>query len=160
MQAKTKMSIKKQEKPEKPDRSESQPAGDGELFLKILKSNPKLTINGLDENGDVSFDVPFKQIGITKSDLEVHQHILRTTFFANFVGEFLIRQNIRDFIKILTGMNPNAYANVVNNWDHKSMGLGIKNSEAFRFKFDVGLLQQILTEDVSHLLSKTLVASS
>jgi hypothetical protein len=138
----------------KADLIEREGGVDIDLLSRILRSSLKVTIEGMDDKGDIFFFVPIKSIGLTKSELSASSSIIRTRFFTDFVGELLIRYNIDDFVRYMLEMvDPNQYLMLVSRTRHDHFGVFIlEEEEALRFQFHISFLQQILSEDINRVV--------
>jgi len=127
---------------------------DTEILTRILNSPLKVTIEGIDDKGDIFFYVPVRSIGLTRSDLMNASSLIRTRFFTDFVGELLIRYNIDEFIRHMgESVDPNQYLSMVSRIRHVQFGLFIlEDEEALRFQFHISLLQQMLSEDINRMI--------
>jgi hypothetical protein len=125
-----------------------------ELIARILESPMKVSIEGIDDKGDILFYVSLRHLGMTKADLTNYLRLICTRFFTDFVGELLVRYNIDDFVKYMSeSIAPNQYFAMVDSTRHGGFGLFILDGEdAFRFQFHISFLQQILSEDVNHII--------
>jgi len=120
-------------------------------FLNIKKYN--IHIESVNDDGDVVFSTLQKDMGISDEDVK-NSTIIKSNFFANFVGEFLVRANFNKFLKIMLKTNPNEYRKLVCGFNHKNFGMliGAKN-KFFKFQFHISLIQSILTEDLNNIVS-------
>jgi hypothetical protein len=117
-----------------------------ELFSKIIVS-PSSEINIVEkcsEEGDVIFEVPMRSIGIPYDVLVDYKDEIVSDWFANFIGELLIRENINKFAKIITELG-DGYFTKVNSSNHVRFGNRIWKDK-FIFTFHISLVQKILTE--------------
>ena len=122
---------------------------DEDLIVRIVKANPEITVEGMNNEGDVLFSVMAKNIGTHQSEIS-SSPITRTCFFVNLLGELLVRKNINIFASILIDLDPKAYDSVVNCFNHRNFGMVMTDitNGTYRFQFHVSLVQSILTEDV------------
>jgi len=129
-------------------------SNDSELFLKIFKNkNCEIKIDPMGKDGDVVFSLSYKAMGLIDEDIKKYS-IIRSNYFANFVGEFCVRKNINKFLKILLEMNSEEYRKVVCGFSHKNFGMSVcSKSKIFRFQFHISLIQGILTEDFNNIIS-------
>jgi hypothetical protein len=119
-----------------------------ELFGKIIVS-PSYEINIIEkcnEEGDVIFEVPMKSIGIPYDVLVDYKDEIISDWFANFIGELLIRENINKFAKIITELGDD-YFKKVNGSNHVRFGNRLWKDK-FIFTFHISLVQKILTEKI------------
>jgi hypothetical protein len=135
-------SIKKddtQNKPKKTSRFK-------ELFMSIAKSDPEIKIiDGCDSEGDIHFEVLVSTMGLDYNNLLKYKPEISSDFFVNFIGEYLVRENIERFIRVAEELKDEYYG-VVNKYEHKKFGMKIIRDK-FMFIFLVSLIQNILTED-------------
>lgn len=131
-----------------------QVSNDSEIFVKIFGSDHSgIKTELLGKDGDVVFSLPQKSIGLTDEDIKKYA-IIRTNYFANFVGEFLVRKNINKFLKMLLDINTDEYRKVVCGFNHKNFGMFVcAKSKTFKFQFHISLVQSILTEDLNNIIS-------
>jgi len=128
-------------------------SNDGELFLKIFKNSIfDIKIEPVGKDGDVIFSLSQKSIGLVDNDIKKYP-IIKSNFFANFVGELIVRKNINKFIKTLLETNPEEYRKVVCGFNHKNFGMFVcSKSKTFKFQFHISLVQGILTEDLNNIV--------
>jgi len=122
-----------------------------EALVRVIQSTPKIEIESVHPNGDVMFKVNLKDLGLFKQDFECP--FVRTRFFVNFVGEFLVRSNVPVFADILTGLDPSMYNKIVSGCKHTDFGMFLdKNKKTAKWQMHISLVQQILTEDFDRIL--------
>jgi len=129
-------------------------SNDSELFMKVLaKESFDIKIEDAGKDGDVIFSLTQKSIGLTDDDMKKYP-ILRTNFFANFVGELIVRKHINQFVKTVLETNPEEYRKVVCGFNHKNFGMFVcSKSKTFKFQFHISLIQSILTEDLNNIIT-------
>jgi hypothetical protein len=124
-----------------------------DLFVKILKSEPEISIEDVSPNGDVIFSATIGDLGLSQDDLK--QPIMRSRFFVNFIGELFVRGNISLFADILTGFDPGMYEKIICNCRHTDFGMYIDNTHKLvKWQMHISLVQQILTEDFDRVLDE------
>ena len=116
-----------------------------ELFSKFIVSDSNIKVEEV-IGGDVTFSVSFKDIGLGCQDLQKLRTEIYSYLAVNFMGELLVRENIDSFAKILTKINKEKYADIVNGYEHRKFGLKIIRNR-LHFCFHISLVQSILTED-------------
>lgn len=122
-----------------------------EALVRVVQSSPKIEIESVHPNGDVMFKVNLKDLGLFKPDFE--HPFMRTRFFVNFVGEFLVRSNVSIFADILTGLDPSLYNKIVSGCKHTDFGMFVdKGKKTAKWQMHISLVQQILTEDFDRIL--------
>jgi hypothetical protein len=126
---------------------------DSEVFLHVLKSKPKIDIVHFSKSaGDIAISVRQEDI-LSEKYLKEKNFIIRTKFFANFIGELLVRQNIEKFINLLVKIDANSYNKVVCGFNHRNFGMSsCDRNNAFKFQFHISLIQDILTEDINRMI--------
>ena len=111
-------------------------------------SSPVITkIHQGKEKGDLFFLIPVSNLGINPIFFSKYQYELFSPFIINFMGEFLIRENISMFAKVLTELKSEDYISIVNSYRHKRFGMEIRDNNII-FYFHASLIQRILTEDI------------
>jgi len=122
-----------------------------DAFVKVLGSCPKASIEDVCSDGDVVFSVPLSDLGLTSESLALTP-LSQTDFFANFVGEYIVRKNINQFADVLYSIDPQIYEEVVCAEEHTGFGSVISKNTIMRFSMHISLVQQILTEDFKKVL--------
>ena len=80
------------------------------LLEKLISHRPQIKhIGKRNEKGDISFAVTMADLGITPTIYKEHRKVLFSIFFANIMGELIVRENIDKFSEILTHMAPEEY---------------------------------------------------
>lgn len=145
-----KMSSIKRKDPENDHLKENQ-SDENAFFKSILESSPQIKIVTLKPDGDFIFSAQISDFRINPEDFEKNT-IAQTVFFANFVGELLVRRNLQDFVVLLDQLDQKTYDQMINNYQHKHFGMR-RNPEdgSIRFVFHSSLIQDILTEDMVNL---------
>lgn len=117
-----------------------------EIIISIISSDPKPIINVVQADGDVTFHIKLKECNISKEDCT--NSLLFTRFFVNFIGEFLVRQNIDIFASILIGLDHALYQKMVCTCSHHDFGMIIgPKFSTMLFQMHISLAQSILTEE-------------
>ncbi len=120
-------------------------------FISILESSPRIKILSLKPDGDFVFSTQISELGLTSENLE-KEPIAQTVFFANFVGELLVRRNLQEFVSRLDQLDQKTYDQMVNHYQHKHFGMRrLPEDESISFVFHSSLIQDILTEDMVNL---------
>jgi len=122
------------------------------LFTKLLKKKKyNIDIEKVTKEGDIIFFIDQKALGLLDQDFKKYP-ILKTNFFANFMGEFLVRHNINEFTKIILNIPPSEYNNIVNKFNHRNFGMFYQQTnQIFTFQFHVSLIQNILLEELEKI---------
>jgi len=117
-----------------------------ELFINIANSEPIIrNIKDCDEEGDICFETLIDSMGLNYNDFLKYKDEISSDFFVNFVGEYLVRENMDKFIKIMENLKEKYYS-VVNKYEHRKFGMKVVRNN-FIFIFHISLIQRILTED-------------
>jgi len=116
------------------------------LLKIIIPCCPEIQIFDRKDDGDIKFSVTTEGLGISFENYIKYKSEILTDFFANFLGELLVRENIDRFLDILTNIDSEDYPSIVNGYEHKRFGIKIYQDK-FIFTFHISLLQSILTED-------------
>ena len=113
----------------------------------IMTSNTSnIEILGINDTGDFKFVIKTKDMNLTPDIISKYRNSILTDFFANFVGEFAIRENINIFANILVNISDKDYNLMVNEYSHQKFGMEICK-DYFVFMFHASLVQSIITED-------------
>ena len=129
-------------------------SNDSELFLKVFGSeHSNIKTEDIGKDGDIIFSLPQKSLGLTDEDMKKYP-ILKSNFFANFIGEYLVRKHINKFLKMLLEIDSGEYQKTVCGFNHKNFGMFVcAKSKTFKFQFHISLIQAILTEDLNNIIS-------
>ena len=119
---------------------------DFEALLK--KHNAEIEITDeCTEAGDVTFEIPMKSLGLEYDIYLKYKKDICSDFISNFMGELLVRENLNQFAKILTGISHESYPSLVNRFEHRKFGMDVIKGK-FSFVFHISLLEDILLEDL------------
>jgi hypothetical protein len=122
-----------------------------EVIVAVASSNPKIEVESVHPDGDVVFIMKLKDLGLLKTDLE--NQFMRTRFLVNFLGEFVVRDNLAIFATILTGLPPTEYEKIITNSRHTDFGMVFDRlGGIIKFQMHISLVEQIMTEDVGRIL--------
>lgn len=117
-----------------------------DLFSMIIKSTPEIKINECNNEGDITFEVLMRSMGVTYDVLVNYKTEISSDFAADFIGELLVRDNIGKFVNLMRNLKNN-YSDKVNSANHRKFGMTIYK-EKFVLTFHISLVQNILTEDL------------
>jgi hypothetical protein len=118
-----------------------------ELLSLLVKSTPKIvSISDCEENGDMSFVIPLKELGMTADHFTKYNKEFFSNYIVDMLGELLIRENVHLFANHLTGLKTDYYVSAVSRSIHKRFGMKIEKG-FMTFYFHISLVQDILTED-------------
>ncbi len=116
-----------------------------ELLQAVVSSTPRITIDAVQADGNVAFHVLLRNCSLTKEDCSAP--VMETAFFVNFMGEFLVRENIYKFAAILAGLDQGLYKKLVENAKHSDFGMVIdKKWTTMTFQMHLSLVKNIVTE--------------
>jgi hypothetical protein len=132
-------------------RSTVQKSVDYDAFIRVLKSNPKASIEDIRPDGDVIFSVPLSKLGLNAGILSDNM-LTGTDFFCNFVGEFIVRKNVNEFAEVLFSVDPKSYEEIVCSEEHTGFGTIVSKNSIMRFSMHISLVQRILIEDFKKIL--------
>jgi len=132
-------------------RSAIQKNVDYDVFVKVLQSDPKATIEDVKPDGDVIFSVPLSGLGLSPEMISDNL-IVGSDFFCNFVGEYVVRRNFDQFAEVLFSIDPEAYAEVVCSEEHTGFGTVFSRNSLMRFSMHISLVQKLLIEDCKKVL--------
>jgi len=117
------------------------------LFSYIISSNSDIKITErCTKDGDITFEVPTKEMGLPYPVLKDYKTEIYSDFVANSIGELLVRENINEFAKIIMELNVDDYPLIVDKYEHRRFGMEIVRDK-FVFRFHISLLNNILTEN-------------
>lgn len=117
-----------------------------ELLMSISNAEPVVRIvDGCDSEGDIHFEVVINSLGLDFNNLLKYKPEISSDFFVNFLGEYLVRENMDKFVRVAEDLKDDYYS-IVNKYEHKKFGMKIARDK-FIFTFHVSLIQYILTED-------------
>lgn len=118
-----------------------------ELLSIMVKTTPQIiTITDCEENGDMSFVIPLKELGLTSEHYTKYQKEFFSNYIVDMLGELLIRENLHLFASHLTTLKTDYYVSAVSRSIHKRFGMKIEKG-LMTFYFHISLVQDILTED-------------
>ena len=108
-----------------------------------------MEIREVTEDGDVIFAVDLRPHGIRPSDL-TRANLLKTHLLADFIGEFLLRENISQFLDLLTKPE---YEQMVRRFQHRWYGLWVLGS-SLQFQFHASRLFDLINENLKAMLAE------
>ena len=128
-----------------------------EILIRLISvKTPIKSISECSKNGDMSFFIDAKDLGISYDEFYKYLDEIFTPFIADFLGELLIRENLDLFVPHLTQFNTNEFSDAISGGDerrqHKRFGMKV-NRGNIEFRFQASLLHDILTEDFRHVVS-------
>jgi hypothetical protein len=117
------------------------------LLNLVLNSTPSLlNISNCDKNGEITFSVLLKEVNLTYEDIKEFKDEIFSNYFADLLGELLVRENINSFAEKITDIDSSCINTLLNTNSHFRFGMKTFG-DRFEFAFHVTLLQNILTED-------------
>lgn len=109
-----------------------------------------ITIDAVQFDGDIAFHIPLKDCLLSKTDFS--NPIMGTKFLVNFIGELLVRENIKLFASIITELDAALYHKMVCTCYHKDFGMSINQKQSvMTFLMHISLVQEILTEEFTKI---------
>jgi len=128
-----------------------------EILNMFLSADPVIrTIEYVEENdgydqigrtGDIIFSVFMQDLGINREIYNQYSNELFSNFIADTFGEFIVRENIAQFVQLVETVCADEYMQMIHNTEHKRFGMRIKGNVII-FRFHISLIQHILTEDI------------
>ena len=100
--------------------------------------------------GDLAFTVSLSDMGIDRETYIRCSNEFFSNFMADIFGEFLVRENIGMFVKLISSMKTDEYMQSVSSKVHKRFGMNLEY-QTITFKFHISLFQNIITEDLKSL---------
>ena len=114
-------------------------------MILALRKMPNIQKIRLDlEYGDVVFDIPMDEIGLGYNEILNYKKEVFSPFFADFMGELFVRENMDKFANFLVSIDEKHCA-AVNRVEHEHFGLNFKKDH-FIFSFHASFLRSLLTE--------------
>jgi len=106
-------------------------------------------------NGWIQFSIDVSNFGFTTNEIKfVYNKEIFSNFIIDFLGEFLIRTNINEFLKEVLSIDEDEYLYLASREKHKRFGAKInENYSRLLLSFHVSFLQRILTEDFKFQIS-------
>jgi len=121
-----------------------------ELLSLIIKTTPQIiSITDCEENGDMSFVIPLKDLGLNAYHFSKYNKELFSNYIVDMLGELIIRENLHLFASHLTRLKLDFYVSAVSRSIHRRFGMQIEKG-FMTFYFHISLIQDILTEDFKH----------
>lgn len=114
---------------------------------KLVRARPKVHGYTLLEDGDVDFSISLHVCKVTPTTLSHARH-LRTRWFADLLGGFLVRTNFDTFSELIDRAEFPTWAK--GKW-HGGFGLWV-GEEQLRFRFHATLLNTVWNEHLCHEL--------
>ena len=113
----------------------------------VLNSTPTISnISDCDKDGEIKFSVFLKDMGLSYEDIKEFKNEMLSNFFADFLGELIVRKNINFFAEKMTAINSRSMSNLLRTSSHFRFGMKLYG-DRLEFAFHISLLQNILTED-------------
>lgn len=125
----------------------------------FLKKTPEITNIRIKDNEsitecDIQFSVKASDVGFfLDRDYLFSSNKILSRFILNFIGEFLIRENISKFIPLIKGIPNDKIIDEINFKNHRNFGSSIMRNGNMVFSFHISLLMEILTEDLKYNFS-------
>jgi hypothetical protein len=120
------------------------------VLFRIIDNKPSISSIEMNEDeGDISFSVAVKDIGLEQIDFYKYHNEIYSNFIVDFLGELLVRENISTFVELISSLENENYFDVMNKCEHKRFGMRFEKG-LFIFSFHISFLQRILTENFKH----------
>jgi hypothetical protein len=103
-----------------------------------------------EKTGDIAFSVFMNDMGFNKELYLRYEKEFFSTFMINFFGEFLVRENISDFVSLTKEIEPKRFIDAISSKVHRKFGVQAQGN-VVTFTFHISLLSNILTEDLRTL---------
>jgi hypothetical protein len=130
-----------------------------EILNKFLSANPVIrSLEYVDDpddfeksgrRGDIIFSVFMQDLGLTREEYYEYSTELFSNFVTDTFGEFIVRENIGEFVNLISTINAKDYMDILLKTEHKRFGMRVKGNVII-FRFHISLIQHILTEDTRH----------
>lgn len=114
-------------------------------FIEIEDKDGNVT-----RTGDLAFTISLSDMGVDRETYLRCPNEFFSNFMADTFGEFLVRENIKMFIKLISSMKTEDYIQSVSSKTHKRFGMNLEY-QTLTFKFHISLFQNIITEDLKNL---------
>jgi len=121
------------------------------LLARVVRADATITYNEMSGIGDIRFSIPMRATKLSRVAMQRHP-VCRTAFFADLIGELLVRKNLPVFVDVLKKLDATVYDSTVSKHKHRHFGLIIDEDDVLHFEFHISLVQHILTEDLNALL--------
>ncbi len=114
------------------------------VISRILNTNPKVGVGGVDAGGNFKFILFYRPLKITQQDIR-NMRLLRRALLADFIGRFLVQSNLNDFLPLLTECD---YSDYVRNFPIQRMGLNFDDQRLI-FACNIALLYSLINEELA-----------
>lgn len=104
----------------------------------------------IEKTGDIAFTVTLESMGLSRQTFTEHEKAFSSNFVINFFGEFLVRENISQFVGLVMGVDSKEFIQAISTKNHRTFGVKIQGS-AMTFIFHISLLSNILTEELKNI---------
>ena len=103
-----------------------------ELLSLIIKTTPQIiSITDCEENGDMSFVIPLKDLGLNAYHFSKYNKELFSNYIVDMLGELIIRENLHLFASHLTRLKLDYYVSAVSRSIHRRFGMQIEKGFIF-----------------------------
>ena len=148
--------MKKEHKNEKIVKEKNECFHCRELITNFIQSNPNIksmsfmNAETFENSCDITFSVSINDMGLDRSTCMKYEKEFFSSFMINFLGEFLVRENINKFVELTSKVKPQDFIKEIASKIHKKFGVTIQG-DLIKFTFHISLLSKILTEDLKSL---------
>lgn len=121
-----------------------------EIIEAVVSSKPKILGHDVNAEGDVEFSISINDISLDAEDCA--NPAMKTRFMVNFIGELLVRENLKRFACILTGIDSALYKKIVCCSKHTNFGMVIdRKCSVMIFTMHISLVEEIMIEKMGNL---------
>lgn len=133
-----------------------EPNTEGDVNRNLLQrlfeiEKPVVKMLSVSHEGDATFSVDLKQFGLKIKDFG-QDRIYESSFFVNFLGEYLVRKNMDIFANLITDLPFTDYENVVCGYTHSDFGVVYQDDNTLHFTMHLSLVQNIMTEELKKIV--------
>lgn len=131
-----------------------------EMVVKFIQTKPHIRSISFVEaqkedgeivrTGDITFSVFMDDMGFDKATYLKYEKEFFSNFMINFFGEFLVRENVSEFVTLSSTVNSQDFIQAISSQIHKKFGITVRGN-VVTFTFHISLLPKILTEDLRSL---------
>ena len=131
-----------------------------EMIERFIKTKPQIRslsfVQSQNENEeaidteDITFSVFMDDMGFDRETYIKYEKEFFSTFMIDFLGEFLVRENISQFVELTSKLEAQDYIEAISSKTHRKFGVTVLGNVA-KFKFHISLLPRILTEELRSL---------
>ena len=117
------------------------------LLQAVLENQPGIKIESLQKSGYIKFKVKCKDVNLDPTSRKKYENEIYTYFFANFLGELLVRENLEQFAHILSNCDMETFKSGIIGTSHENFGVDIYRGSLI-FTFHINLVQELMFENL------------